>query len=188
MIDKPKSYPSTEELREPKRENVKFGRFTNCKAGNKTKNKTRFIIRFVLVAGIFVFALVYNEYLMQTKIDVAYISTVINGITASTSIVLGFAGIILGLLYREIFKNDEEAKTFLFGIAVIFSIPIFYLYSVYLFLATGNFNLSIRTAFTGLIIASFAFIAMILFTAYRISAKEENKKQKTIQKKLFDEK
>jgi hypothetical protein len=153
--------------------------------GIKTKTKTRYISRFILVAAIFIFALVYNGFFMQPKIDVAYVSTVINGITASTSIVLGFAGLILGLLYREVFKKNEEAKAFLLGMAFVFSIPIVYLYTVYFYLVTDNFDSSIRTAFTGLIIASFAFVTMILYTAYKISTKEEKKVAK-IQKKPSD--
>jgi FtsH-binding integral membrane protein len=133
-------------------------------------------MRVGIIGAVFIFAILYNGFVMHPQIDKSYLPTVVNGITASTSIVLGFAGVMLGLLYHEIFSKDEKTRSTLIALAFIFSIPIIYLYSVYSSLVSGDFDSATRIAFTGLIIASFAFIIIIIFASYRIEIADKKKK------------
>ncbi len=147
---------------------------------NKKRVKIKYTIYFAIIIFTFVFVILYNGFFLKLKIEEEnYVPTIVNGITASTSLVLGFSGLIIGLLLREVFSKDENARSFLISIAFFFAIPIIYLFSVYFWLVLGDFNSALKTAFAGLVVASFAFIVILLFTGYRIELYEKKKKQQT---------
>jgi len=63
----------------------------------KTETKTKYYVYFSVLGAFFVTAVLFNGLFMRPQIDKNYVPTVINGITASTSIVMGFAGLVVGL-------------------------------------------------------------------------------------------
>lgn len=112
-------------------------------------------------------AIVLNDTIIFAKIALQNIPTFINGITASTSIIIAFSGTIIGLLYRDVFERDNNAKQFILLLVLFLILPLSYLSSVYTFLITGYVDSAVRIALTGLILSLFGLIVVILFALQR---------------------
>jgi cbb3-type cytochrome oxidase subunit 3 len=61
--------------------------------------------------------------------------TLVNGITALTSVIVGFSGAVIGIMFREANeKRDNEARMFLFKAIILWIIPFVMLWTTYYFL------------------------------------------------------
>ncbi len=93
------------------------------------------------------------------------VPTIINGITASTSIIIAFSGAFIGIMFREIFKDDKESKTILLGVLLLFSTPLAYQYVVYTYLALGFLDWALRWSLEGFLLSlTMLILTMILVT------------------------
>lgn len=115
-------------------------------------------------------AIIVGDNVFWAKISLQNVPTVINGITASTSIVIGFIGVVVGILVREVFKDDSKTKIFLLLMVFLAGIPLTYLSSVYSFLLMGYVDWAIRWALNGLVLSLFLFAAIMLFAFHRLTS------------------
>lgn len=99
--------------------------------------------------------------------------TIINGITASTSIIIGFTGAIIGILF-QLFKDDEGTKIILLFSGFYELVPLFALFAVYQFLIMGYTELTLKTALLAFAL-SLADIAIVLLGSFYRLARKENK-------------
>lgn len=90
------------------------------------------------------------------------IPTVINGITAVTSIIIGFSGATVGLVYREEFKTDKNVRSFLLLLTFFSVIPLVFLLGVYSALINGALDYALKSALVALYLALFDFILAML--------------------------
>jgi hypothetical protein len=100
------------------------------------------------------------------------IPTVINGMTAVTSIIIGFSGAMVSLVYREHFKKDPKAKLQLLGLAFYSAIPLTMLAVVYNSLIFGALEFSLKFALYALLLSLAFFIISMLTIFYSISLKD----------------
>jgi hypothetical protein len=101
------------------------------------------------------------------------IPTVINGITAVTSIIIGFSGAIIGLVYREDFKKDKKAKRGLLALAFYSVIPLTFLLIVYNSLIYGALDFALKIALFALIFALLDFILSMLAVFVRLDLEKD---------------
>lgn len=92
------------------------------------------------------------------------IPTVINGITASTSIIIGFTGAIIGILFG-LFKDDDDTKQILLFLAFFELVPLFALFSVYMSLLSGYLELTLKMALIALLY-SLIDIAIVMIGSF----------------------
>jgi hypothetical protein len=103
----------------------------------------------------------------------------INGITASTSIVVGVFVAILGIMYRTVMeKTDSKPKEFYLRAMIILMVPLFWLYTTYAFLTIGLPDFAVRYALSGLLTALYACIIITVFTVTRMATGIEEKSKK----------
>jgi heme/copper-type cytochrome/quinol oxidase subunit 2 len=116
----------------------------------------------------------YTKYGLQIKLPESYIPTLINGITTSTSVVIGIFIAVLGIMLRHsIEKKDSGAKQFYLLGMVILMIPVVWLWTTYVFLVQGFYTFAVTYSLDALILALFVLISIIVFTAVRISNQTE---------------
>lgn len=108
----------------------------------------------------------YAFYGVTHSLQPESISTIINGITAVTSIIIAFSGAVIGLVYREDFK-DKISKIVLLGFLLYFAIPFAFLFTVYYSLIYGAFDFALRWALDALVIALAEFILSMIVIFYR---------------------
>jgi putative exporter of polyketide antibiotics len=121
----------------------------------------------------------------RTMIQAQSVPTVINGIIASTSIIITFSGVIIGLIYREVLQNDNKLKELLIAFTVLFIFSFGYMFYAYNSLATGGQDFlsnSWRSAWLGFTYSLFLLMFIFLFIAFSMKAK------KSIEEKLLDDK
>lgn len=97
------------------------------------------------------------------------IPTLINGITASTSIVVAVFIAILGIMYRTLDKKDVKSKEFYIRAMLALIIPIFWLYTTYTLLTIGVPTFAVRYALSGLISALYACTVITIFTVTKMA-------------------
>jgi hypothetical protein len=101
------------------------------------------------------------------------IPTVINGITAVTSIIIGFSGAIIGLVYREDFKKDKKVKIGLLALSFYSAVPLTFLFIVYYSLIYGALEFALKIALFALIFALLDFILSMLAVFIRLDLKKD---------------
>jgi hypothetical protein len=103
------------------------------------------------------------------------IPTVINGITAVTSIIIGFSGAIIGLVYREDFKKGKLVRVFLLFLAFYSVIPLGLLIGVYSALISGALEYALKLALVAIYVALFDFIftMLVVFHFYTPSLEKD---------------
>lgn len=106
------------------------------------------------------------------------IPTVVNGISAVTSIVIGFSGAIIGLVYREDFFKDRKMKGGLLVLAFYSVIPLGILLVAYSSIIYGALDFSLRYALYALILALNVFIIAMLSIFYRLNKESNSDSQK----------
>lgn len=131
-----------------------------------------------MLSGVVLFAVAFIAIFQETHIEPQNIPAVVNGLTSSLSIVIGFSGAIIGILYREIGEANREAKNSLFAAIVVLIIPVFLLLTTYNFLILGMYSLALKYGFISLILTLYIFVALILY-AVRILRIEQMEKTTT---------
>ena len=112
------------------------------------------------------------------KVGLQNIPTLINGITASTSIIVAFSSGIIAYMFRELFPNDRKAKIAFFGISISFIYIFTYLFWVYVLLAIGLIDTALRWSLDGLLLSTLIFIGTILLGYYRLDSTPDKKPEK----------
>ena len=144
-------------------------------------------VTIVFSAGIVVTGLLLNPYvnyegaLNRTNwiygdthaLNFETLPTVINGITAVTSIIIGFSGAIIGLVYREDFKENRKVRLLLLALAFYSVIPLTFLLVVYNSLAYGALDFALKWALYALTLALLDFIVTMLSVFSRLSLEKD---------------
>ena len=120
--------------------------------------------------------------LFNVRISPETIPILINGITSSTSVIIGFSGTIIGIMLREIDKSDRKTRVFYMLIIALLALPLTMLWSTYVFLAMNWLETAIRYSLSGLILALYIFIAIIIYSVNSLKAEIDKvlaKEQKT---------
>lgn len=112
------------------------------------------------------------------KIALQNIPTLINGITTSTSIIVALSGAVIGFMIRELFQSDKKAKIAFFGVFFSFIYIFMYLFWVYVLLAEGAVDLSLRWSLDGLLLSMLMFVAIMLLGDYRLGILKEKETKK----------
>ena len=111
-----------------------------------------------------------------TQIGLQTVPTIINGITTSTSIIVGLSATILGIMIRDLLQNNEKAKIVMLifmGIAIIYSLlNIYQAYYQLSFVTINSFIQAWKDALSGLV-SSFAvlFSIFLVFINIRVNPK-----------------
>jgi hypothetical protein len=103
-----------------------------------------------------------------TKIPIQTVSSLINGITALTSIIVSFTGAMIGI-FRGVLKDDKKSNSLIILIFLSIGVPLTYLSVVYSFLAIGLLDLALRLSLIGLALALFVFLITILLMYSKLS-------------------
>lgn len=93
------------------------------------------------------------------------IPTLVNGITSSTSLILGFCGVIIGIMFREPRqKSTNRVSTghFVFFLIMLI-IPVSILWWTYSTLAFGAYLVSVKCGLSNLILALYIFASLIIY-------------------------
>jgi hypothetical protein len=124
----------------------------------------------------------YNQTALGNSYWLAFssIPTIINGITASTSIIIGFTGAIIGVLY-QLLKDDEATKRILLYSAIYELIPLTFLFLVYEFLLLGLIQWATQMALFAFALSLLNIAIAMLGSIYRIAKKENNLPLKSMQ-------
>ncbi len=110
------------------------------------------------------------------ELDFDSIPSIVNGLTSATSIIIGFTGTIVGILYGVFIKKYDKLLLLLILLVVLF--PLFFLFLVYYCLITGVVDYALRLALFALVY-SFFILAITLFGSfYRLTKNENNQKNK----------
>jgi hypothetical protein len=123
-----------------------------------------------------------NETYVTTQLPAQSVPTVINGIISSTSVIVGFSGAIIGLLYREFNIRSERFGGAILGLSIAMIYSIFNEYNAFATLAKGGekfLELSFKYSFTGFISSLFSLFLVFLFV-FRIAGKLEKREQETV--------
>lgn len=131
-------------------------------------------ICFLLSATVFGIAtfLVSNPFITHFSIEnpnsPSNVETLINGVTTSTSIIVGFSGVIAGSVVRGLLPNDEKSKTFYGKVLASFTYVFVYLFLVYFLLSLGQIDLALRWSLDGLLLALLIFVIVVLYVLNRL--------------------
>lgn len=101
------------------------------------------------------------------------IPTIANGITAVTSIIVGFTGAIIGIFYRA-FKDDETTKLIILISAFSDILPLVFLFAVYDFLLLGYTDFALKMALIALGLSLANIINVMLGSFYRLARNSRN--------------
>jgi hypothetical protein len=106
----------------------------------------------------------------------AYVTTLINGITTMTSIVVAFGGVMFGaFIFHDEFKNDPKARSEYFEYLGFFIIPPMYLWISYWLLAWEQYDFAIRMSLCGFFVALLIFIGFYALNSKRLRLEKEKK-------------
>jgi len=127
--------------------------------------------RYAISIAVFV-AVVWACIFLYVNVNDQSIFTLVNGITSSTSVIVGFSGAIIGILFREAKeKQDNKARLFLFKAIAVLMIPLTMLWTTYAMLTIGGMwtSMSVRWGLSGLIMAFYVFSVVVIFIAEQLS-------------------
>jgi len=111
---------------------------------------------------------------LQINLSESYIPTLINGITTSTSIVIGILIAVLGIMLRfSVESKDSVSKNFYLVAMVILIMPIVLFWSTYTFLTMGLYAFAVRYALSTLIIALLICVLVVVFAVVRMANQSE---------------
>ncbi len=107
--------------------------------------------------------IIYVSAFMPIKVGEQIIPTVINGVTSSMSIIIGFSGAFIGIMLREI-KKDKKMRQFYVISMVLLLMPLMFLWTIYSVLTSGFYELAIRYGLTALITTLCIFFVIMIYT------------------------
>lgn len=111
-----------------------------------------------------------NQTSVSTHISFAAVPTIINGIATATSIIIGFSGTVVGIVARELLKDEKEErmKQYLIGTVLgTFPLIIFLFFMAYFFLLNGYVMVKTALQFTfiGFLFALYVLLGIFVFIA-----------------------
>lgn len=110
-----------------------------------------------------------NPFFGQTHpIQPESIPTIVNGLTAVTSVIIGFSGAVLGLVYRQDFTADHRSKATILAYLFYFAIPFTFLLIVYNALIYGALNFALTYALNAVVLALTEFVLSMLAIFYKL--------------------
>jgi len=131
------------------------------------------VVVVIAIAYLFVFLL------LPVTIDNTSVPTLVNGITTSMSIIIGFGGAMTGIVFRgDINKGDSEAKKTYLYVLGLFIIPLIYPWGAYLALTTRQFEFAVKYSFGGYLVALLVIIMVYILIARRWDLEEGEKSEK----------
>jgi hypothetical protein len=110
---------------------------------------------------------------IRYQLEFGSIPTIINGITASTSIIIGFTGAMVALFYK-IFENDDNTKAVLLISAFYEIVPLVFLLFVYDLLPLGYIDVALKLAFIAFGLSLLSLATVMLGSLYRLVRKKKN--------------
>jgi hypothetical protein len=137
------------------------------------KNLKRFPVAFYVISFVSIWTLIWTIFLLNPTIDVQYVPTLVNGLTSSTSVIVGLSGVIIGIMFREIGEGNPRAKGGLVSSIFVLALPIALLWTTYAMLTMGEYESAIKFGLSGLIFALYLFLSLIIFVAKELGSKIE---------------
>jgi cytochrome bd-type quinol oxidase subunit 2 len=149
--------------------------------GNNTKRPSRFIWEIIIVFVVFVISVLFINFRSiaidysgnitnaKTQIPAQSVPTIINGLAASTSIIVGFSIALIGATFREVIKTQQKATEVLIGCSGAFAFCFVLLFIAYDHLMMGGegfLELAWKNAASSLACALFLLLFIFLFVAY----------------------
>lgn len=130
-----------------------------------------------IISLVIIVFVVWESIFLNVAVSETVVPTLVNGITSSMSIVAGFFGVIIGIMWRDIRQREwheyvkikTQLLTFLFSLAI----PIFFLLSTYLFLTMGYYLFAVKYSLSGLILTLYTFIMLMIFVAKQVDSEIE---------------
>lgn len=107
---------------------------------------------------------IWINWFLEIRIEIQAIPTLVNGITASTSIIVGFFTAFTGIVFRGFEKTESRNWEFPLVVMVLLLVPLFSLFMTYINLAMGQSQSALRLALTGLIAVLFACYLVMMYT------------------------
>jgi Ca2+/Na+ antiporter len=118
---------------------------------------------------VLIVAVIWVIFFLNIKVSDQVIPTLVNGITSSMSVIVGFCGALIGIMFREIDKNDSKTKVSYIVVIVVLSIPLTMLWTTYCFLTMGMSEFAVRYGLSGLIFALYIFFAVVIYAVTTLS-------------------
>jgi len=119
------------------------------------------------------------------------VPTVINGIATVTSIIIGFSGTTIGLIFKDLLEEiTKEKEAVLAVLALPFVGSLAILYNAYIALSMGGIDFlerSWRYALNALIVALFSLLFSLLLFTFLSNHKKLGKKVTTKNSKLKEQ-
>jgi hypothetical protein len=139
----------------------------------------QFIWGFIIAS---MFLILLFPWISQVAIDNAF--TLVNGLTTSISIIIGFGITLVGIMFKELPVDNSEIRYNYFQIAGYFLIPATEIIISYLLLGYGAIEFSIKTSISGFLTA----LLLVIGTFFGILRKlmPLNKKYSSIKGKNVD--
>ena len=123
-----------------------------------------------------------NSTSIETKLSVQSVPTVINGIIASTSVIVGFSGVFMGLMYREVNKKNEIAGEVVLAFSIIFILPIWNEFNAFRAFAIGGtyfLEYGFKSALSGFVSSVFTLFLVVLLVS-KIMRSIAERQQKSV--------
>lgn len=122
----------------------------------------------IVVSVIVILVATWVMFFLSVKVDSSTFPTLVNGITSSTSIIIGLSGVVVGIMLRDA-EIDRETRNFCYGVIVLLLIPLTMLWLTYSFLAMDTLGsvisyIAVRTALIALIETLYTFFGIVLYT------------------------
>ena len=131
----------------------------------------------VIILGVVVIiVLIWVNIFLNIKVDSSVFPTFVNGTTASSSIIIGLSGVIIGIMLRDE-QMPRRTKNFYYGAMLLLLFPITMLWTTYASLAGGVLGswlsyYAVRIALSGLILSLYIFFGIAVYTV-KVSIEEQ---------------
>jgi len=132
---------------------------------------------YVFSIAVFV-AMIWVGISLNINVNDQHVFTLVNGITASTSVIVGFSGTIIGIMFHEAKeKRDNKTRMFLFKAIASLMIPLIMLWTTYCFLVMGGMwtSVAVKWGLDGLIMAFYVFSIVVIFIREQLNIEIEKK-------------
>jgi hypothetical protein len=139
-----------------------------------TNNNQKAILPFTVAIVFFIIIIVV---LLPVNVQVESIPAIVNGITTSTSIVIGFGGTTIGLAFRgEKDIDSPKAKKMYYYLISLLILPLVYPLGSYTSLAQNQAQLALKLSLGGFLVAFWAIITVYVLIGKRWDINEEKRK------------
>jgi len=119
---------------------------------------------FILVTVVTVIAVLSTNFFLTINVDASWTPSLVNGMTSSMSIIVGFMVGFIGIMLHETSKTNKKAKEFYFKSLILVLIPLSFLWTTYTFLTMGWLETAIKYGLSFLSITFYLFFVIVLFS------------------------